>query len=169
MGVRVKRGSHGRRGNIQGGCRGNGPGEGVGVAGRGREGRGGGCEDLRDGRVDGAEDLREGLKQDAVHVAFGKARGVVERRHGDGEGAGSDFGWRRPGIGGGEEDGAPEEELHVFEGAGFADGDAGATGKLAEGGGDGRGDGADVVEGEEPVLAGEGEEFAGGGGHDGEG
>ena len=53
--------------------------------------------------------------------------------------------------------------------AGFAVGDADAAGEATEGVGDLRGEPGDVVEGEDPVEAGEGEEFTGGGGERGKG
>ena len=63
--------------------------------------------------------------------------------------------------GGGEEDGAFEEELNGLAMAGFAPGDAGAGGEAAEGGGERRGEGGDVIEGKDPIVAREGEEVAG--------
>jgi hypothetical protein len=100
---------------------------------------------------------------------FGAAGGIGEGREGDDEGAGGEIGRGLPAIGDGEQDGALDVELDRLALAWLAVGDADAAGEAAEGVGDLGGEGGDVVEGEDPVEAGEGEEFAGGGGKRGEG
>src|ERR1035441_9754126 len=137
----------------------------AGVLGEWREGDGKGAGGqigrgrpaIGDGEDDGA--LEEELERLAV---AGLAAGGNPA-------AGGGVGRGRPAIGDGEDDGALEEELERLAVAGLAAGDTDAAGEAAEGVGDLRGEGGDVVEGEDPVEAGEGEELAGGGGKRGEG
>ena len=146
---------------VQSGGGGEGPAEDVGVArARGRaDGRDG--EDAGDQGAERAEDLGEGGLHGVGELGFGAAGGGVERREGDDEGAGGEIGRRGPGIGCGEDNGAFEEELERIGAAGFADGDADTGGEAAERVGEGGGEGGDVVEGEDPIGADEGEEVAG--------
>ena len=173
QGVGWRRGIEGvphlRRGAIQGRGGGLGPGEGGGVAGSGGGGWGRGRQSVAYGSAEGAEDLGEDGLDHAGDFVLGATGGIVEGREGDGEGAGGEVGRGRPGIGDGEEDGALEVELERFGLARFAVGDAGAAGESAEGVDSSRGELGDVVEGEDPIEAGEGEEFTGGGWKRGEG
>jgi hypothetical protein len=100
---------------------------------------------------------------------FGAAGVIGEGREGHRKGAGGEIRRGRPGIGDGEQDGALDEKLERLALARLAEGDADAAGEAAEGGGDLGGEGGDVVKGEDPVEAGEGDEFAGGGRKRGEG
>ena len=156
-------------GAIQGRGGGLGPGEGGGVAGSGGGGWGRGRQSVAYGSAEGAEDLGEDGLDHAGDFVLGATGGIVEGREGDGEGAGGEVGRGRPGIGDGEEDGALEVELERFGLARFAVGDAGAAGESAEGVDSSRGELGDVVKGEDPIEAGEGEEFTGGGWKRGEG
>jgi hypothetical protein len=113
--------------------------------------------------------LGEDGLDDVADFVLGAPGGMVEGREGDGEGAGGEVGRGRPVIGDGEEDGALEVDLERFALAGFAMGDAGAAGEAAEGVDSSRGEVGDMVEGEDPIEAGEGEEFTGGGRKRGEG
>jgi hypothetical protein len=148
--------------HIEGGGGGLGPGEGGGVAGVGRGvfrrvGQG-----MTYGGVESAGDSWEGLLDDGGELLFGESGAIGEWGKGDDESAGGKIGRGRPAICDGEQDGAFEEELEGFGLSSFAMGDAGATGEAAECVGDGIGEGRDVVEGEDPIEASEGEEFAGG-------
>jgi hypothetical protein len=73
------------------------------------------------------------------------------------------------GVGDGEEDGTFEPVLDGVAAAGFAPGETGATGDAAYGVREGWGDVEYVIEGEDPVLAGEVEELGSGSRHGGEG
>src|ERR1039458_7523278 len=121
------------------------------------------------GSAEGAEDCGKGLLYRVGDLVIGAAGVLGEWREGDGKGAGGQIGRGRPAVGDGEDDGALEEELERLAVAWLAVGDADAAGEAAEGVGDLRGESGDVVEGEDPVEAGEGEELAGGGGKRGEG
>jgi hypothetical protein len=121
------------------------------------------------GSAEGAEDCGKGLLYCVGDLVIGAAGVLGEWREGDGKGAGGQIGRGRPAVGDGEDDGALEEELERLAVAWLAVGDTDAAGEAAEGVGDLRGEGGDVVEGEDPVEAGEGEELAGGGGKRGEG
>jgi len=126
----------------------------------GDAGEGGG-----DGGAEGSEDLRVEDVECGEEVGFGAAFFFGEVGEGDGEGAGGEVGLGVESVGDGEDDGAAEvlekEVAGDGGGGGFADGDAGALGEAAEGVGELRGEFGYVVEGEDPVLAGEGEEVAG--------
>jgi hypothetical protein len=115
------------------------------------------------GSAEGAEDCGKGLLYCVGDLVIGAAGRLGEWREGDGKGAGGQIGRGRPAVGDGEDDGALEEELEGLVVAGLAAGDTDAAGEAAEGVGDFGGEGGDVVEGEDPVEAGEGEELAGGG------
>src|ERR1035437_9081625 len=121
------------------------------------------------GSAEGTEDSGEGLLDDVGDLVIGAAGVMGEWRGGGGKGAGGQIGRGGPAIGDGEDDGALEEELERLRVAWLAVGHADAAGQAAEGIGDLRGESGDVVEGEDPVEAGEGEELAGGGGKRGEG
>jgi hypothetical protein len=95
--------------------------------------------------------------------------GTGEGREGDHKGPGDEIGRGRPTIGDGEQDGTLDEKLERFALAWLAVGDADAAGEAAEGVGELRGKAGDVIEGEDPVEAGEGEEFSGAGRKRGEG
>jgi hypothetical protein len=165
----IERFPHLRRGAIQSGGGGLSPGEGGGVAGSVGGGWGRGRQSVTYGRAEGTEDLGEDGMDDVGDFVLGAAGGIVERREADGEGAGGEVGRGRPGIGDGEEDGALEVDLERFALARLAVGDAGTAGEAAEGIDSSRGEVGDVVEGEDPVEAGESEEFTGGGRKRGEG
>src|ERR1035437_6789918 len=115
------------------------------------------------GSAEGAEDCGKGLLYCVGDLVIGAAGVLGEWREGDGKGAGGQIGRGRPAVGDGEDDGALEEELERLAVAGLAAGATDAAAEAAEGVGDLRGEGGDVVEGEDPVEAGEGEELAGGG------
>jgi hypothetical protein len=117
----------------------------------------------------GAQDSREGFADCIGELVFGAAAGIGEGREGDDQGTGGEIGRGRPAIRDGEQDGALDEELERFGLAWLAVDDADTAGEAAEGIGDLRGEGGDVIEGEDPVEAGEGEEFAGGGRKRGDG
>src|ERR1039457_1975219 len=121
------------------------------------------------GSAEGAEDCGKGLLYRVGDLVIGAAGVLGEWGEGDGKGAGGQIARGRRAIGDGEDDGALEEELERLAVAWLAVGDADAAGEAAEGVGALRGEGGDVVEGEDPVEAGEGEELAGGGGKRGEG
>src|ERR1017187_3132188 len=121
------------------------------------------------GSAEGAEGCGEGLLYCVGDLVIGAAGVLGEWREGDGKGAGGQIGRGRPAVGDGEDDGALEEELERLAVAWLAVGDTDAAGEAAEGVGDLRGEGGDVVEGEDPVEAGAREELAGGGGKRGEG
>ena len=109
------------------------------------------------GSTEGAEDCGKGLLYCVGDLVIGAAGVLGEWREGDGKGAGGQIGRGRPAVGDGEDDGALEEELERLAVAGLTAGDTDAAGEAAEGVGDLRGEGGDVVEGEDPVEAGEGE------------
>jgi len=94
-----------------------------------------------------------------------------EGRECDDEGAFGDIGGAGPALSDGEQDGAPDILLERFGGGaeGLAEGGAETGGEAAEGIGELRGEGRNVVEGEDAVVAGEGEEVADGGRDGGEG
>src|ERR1017187_8312607 len=108
------------------------------------------------GSAEGTEDCGKGLLDDVGDLVIGAAGGMGEGRKGDGKGAGGEIGRGRPAIGDGEEDGGLEEKLERLAVGWLALGHADAAGEAAEGVGDLRGAGGDVVEGEDPVEAGEG-------------
>ena len=116
---------------------------------------------------------RQGFREDRLDhtgdFGLGAARGIGEWREGDDEGSGGEIGRRRPAIGDGEQDGSLDEKLERFAFALLTVGDTDAAGEAAEGVGELRGKAGDVIEGEDPVEAGEGEEFAGAGRKRGEG
>src|ERR1035441_7112811 len=104
------------------------------------------------GSAEGTEDCGKGLLYCVGDLVIGAAGVLGEWREGDVKGAGGQIGRGRPAIGDGEDDGALEEKLERLAVAGLAAGDADAAGEAAEGVGDLRGEGGDVVEGEDPVA-----------------
>src|ERR1035438_8141888 len=106
------------------------------------------------GSAEGAEDSGEGILDDVGDLVIGAAGVRGEWREGGGKGAGFEIGRGRPAIGDGENDGALVEKLERLAVAWLAAGDADAAGEAAEGVGDLRGEGGDVVEGEDPVEIG---------------
>jgi len=139
---------------------GDGAGESGGVAGGvGRDGYGR-AEYSADGVAEGAEDASEALIDYGEDRLLGAAGGGREAGQSDSEGAGDKVG-RRSEIGGdGEEDGALDPELDGFAVAGLAAGNARPAGKTAESVGDLGRKGRDVIESEDPVVAGELEQLA---------
>src|ERR1035438_1391727 len=121
------------------------------------------------GGAEGTEDFGEDCLDGGGDLVFGTAGGIGEGREGDGKSAGGEIGRGCPAIGDGEQDGALDEKLEGVGPFRFAAGNAGPAGEAAEGIGDWVGEGRYVVEGEDPVEASEGEEFAGGGGERGKG
>jgi hypothetical protein len=125
------------------------------------------AERARKGGADGAEDAREGVLVDGGEVVFSLME--LEGREVDGEGAVGEVGGAGPAIGDGEEDRALAAFLERLGGGGLvAHGEADAGGEAAEGIGDRRLERGDVVEGEDPVVAGGGLEVADGDGDGGE-
>jgi hypothetical protein len=112
--------------------------------------------------AEGGEDLGEGVADGIAEVLLEAAGIGSERGEIDDEGAGGEFGWEDEVLGDGDEDGAAEELLNGFAAAGFGDGDAGAGGEATERVAEVRSEAGDVIEGEHPILAGKGEELAGG-------
>src|ERR1035437_4194890 len=110
--------------------------------------------------AEGAEDFGEGCLDDLGELVFGAAGGIGKGRKGCGKGAGGEIGRGRPAIGDGEQDGALDEKLERQALSWLAVGDADAAGEAAEGVGDRARESRDVVEGEDPVQASEGEELA---------
>ena len=162
----IEGGLHLERGGIEGAGGGLGPGEGAGVAGGGGgDGRGRtGGQGAGDRGAENAEDSGIDLLQAGGDLGFGAVGTGGKGREGNDEGAAGEVGGRHPILVHGKENGAFEPELEWFGGAGLAAGDAGAGGEAAEGGDDFGGQVPDVIEGEDPVLAGAGEEVAGRGG-----
>jgi len=160
--------AHFFRGAAEGRGGGHGPGEGVGASSRGWGGPIHGAEGGGDGRAEGGEDVGPRLLENSEKAIFGAGG---EGREGDGEGAAGEIGRARPALGDGEEDGALVVLLDWFgAGAGgFAEVGAEAGGEAAEGIGEPRGEGGEVIEGENPVMASESAEIADGGGDGGEG
>jgi len=118
-----------------------------------------------------AEDARPSLIESAEESHFGAAAGWREGRKGDREGAFGEAGGTRPALGDGE-DGGSFVVLHqglVSGPGGFVDGGAETGGEAAEGVGERRGERGNMVEGEDPVVAGEVVEIANGGGDGGKG
>jgi hypothetical protein len=167
-----ERGEDGLRGGMERGGGGNGPGGEVGEAGRlvelyGVEVAEGGA----DGGAECGEEAGAGGVEAAPEVGLGAAAMRWDGGQGDGEGAVGQIGVRAParaggGVGGdGEDDGALEGE-----GQGLAlipalvEEEGGGGGEAAEGVGEVTGEGGDMVEGQDPIVEGEGEELAVGGG-----
>ena len=149
-------------GAVQGRGGGDGPGERAGVAGgvafAGRRR----SEDGGDGVVESAEDQGIVPVDSGEEFGFGPAGFGGQFGEGYGEGAGGEFGGRDEVGGDGEEDGALEPELGELAMAVFAAGETGAAREAAEEVGLLGREGGDVVEGEDGVVVGELEEFAGG-------
>ena len=155
-------------GTAKGGAGGHGPGERVGASSGGRVGLVHAAEGDGDRGAEGGDDFRPGLFEHGQEAVFGEGG---EGREVDGEGAAGEVGGARPAAGDGEEDGALVVLLEGF-GAwahGFAEGSAEAGGEAAEGIGEVRGEGGEVIEGENPVMAGKSEEVLDGGRDGGEG
>ena len=96
----------------------------------------------------------------------------AEGRAIDEKGAGGEIGGTGEAVGDGEDEGALECLLGRLGAAArefLMEGDAEAGGEAAEGVGDAGRERGDVIEGEDPVAAGEADEIADGGGRGGEG
>jgi len=148
----------------------HGPGERVGAFSGGPVHLGEAAESAADGGAESSEDGRPSLLESVEEAGLGGARGWGQGREGDCEGAFGELAGTRPAAGDGEEHGAPVMlQQGLGGGAGsLADGGADAGGEAAEGIDEGWGEGGNVVEGEDPVVAGEDEEVADGGGDGGE-
>jgi hypothetical protein len=163
-----KSGEDGLRGGTERWGGGDGPGGEVGQAGRLVELYGVKvAEGGADGGAECGEEAGAGGVEAAPEVGLGAAAVRGDGGQGDGEGAVGQIGVRDParaggGVGGdGEDDGALEGEgqgLALIPA--FAEEEGGAGGEAAEGVGEVTGEGGDMVEGEDPIVEGEGEELA---------
>jgi hypothetical protein len=122
------------------------------------------AESSTDGGAEGGEDSRPCVVEPGEEGGFGAATVWGERREGDGERSFGEVGGSGPAIGDGEQNGA---FVVLQEGFGrgpmrLADSDADTGGEATEGIGERRGEGGNVVESENPVLAGESQEIADG-------
>ena len=163
---------------------GHGPGERVGASGGGRVHVWDAAEGGRDGGAEGGEDGRPSLVENRQEAIFGAGSGVRvgdgvrrvgrggrEGREGDGNGALGEVDGAGPAPGDGEQHGALVVLLERFgRGPGvLAEGSAEAGGEAAEGVGKLWGEGGQVIEGKNPIVAGQSEEVADGGRDGGEG
>jgi len=158
-------------GTAKRGAGGHGPSERVGAFSRGQVHLGEARESGANGGAEGSENGWPSLVESGEEGGFGNATGRREGRKSDNEGALGEVGRTGPSGGDVEEHGALvvlQQRLGSGPG-GLVGGCAETGGEAAEGIGEGRGEGGDVVEGEDPVVAGEGEEIADGGGDGGEG
>ena len=161
-------------GVTEGGGGGERPGEGVGVAEvAGELDFGAATEGGTEGGAEGAEHGGVGGGELVEDFGFGPEAVRGEIGEGDGEGAAGEVGSGGP-LGGDGKDGGTADELEEgvagrVGGSDFGGEGAGAGGEAAEGIVERRGEGGDVVEGEEPVVAGHREQLAGTVGERGEG
>ena len=170
-------GEDGVLGGAEGWGGGEGPGGGIGQAGRGVEGDGSpAAESGAEGGREGGEEAGMGGFEVALEIGLGAAMFGWDGRQVDGEGPVGEIRGRGPaglagGVGGyGEKDGALEGELEGLAVVpAFVEGEAGAGGETAEGVGDGVADCGDVIESQDAVVVGQGEQLALGGGEGGEG
>ena len=122
-------------------------------------------------RQERAENRGKGVIHEVRQVRDGAAAAGLDGGQVDGEGTGGEVRGAGPAVGDGEDHGTAKGALDGFGVAVaelFVVGDAETGAEAAEGGGDVGGEARDVVEGDDPVAAGESDEIADGGGSRGE-
>jgi len=145
---------------------GSGPVGGVGVSRRGVEARGG---EVSESGADGVAKRGENFGAEGFElgpeIGFCAACGGGKRREADGDCTSSQSFIGIPAAGGGDEDGAVKFDWERLAGVTlFMQEEGGAGGESAQGGGKARANGASVIEGENPIVLGDGEQFLHGGG-----
>ena len=155
-------GEDGVLGGAEGWAGGEGPGGGVGQAGRGVEGDGiAAAESGAEGGREGGQEAGMGGVEVALEIGLGAAMFGWDGWQVEGEGpVGEIRGRGRAGLAGGgygEKNGALEGELEGLAVVpALVEGEAGADGETAEGVGDGVADCGDVIESQDAVVVGQG-------------